>query len=155
MGAGILPVAITKKTTYFLFGLEEYGKKWSDFGGAREKNETRAKTAAREGYEETDGFLGSENYLTKKISDNRIEKLNNHDNTYTSYLIKINYNEDLPVYFNNHHKFIKHKMPNQINKKGLFEKSKMQWFTKNEIKENIHTFRPHYRDIARQILTLF
>lgn len=155
MGAGIVPVGITSKNIYFLFGQEHYDHKWSDFGGSKEKNESIYKTAIREGYEETDGFLGSEQYLTKLVSDKLLIKLTNKDNTYTSYLFEINYDSELPTHFNNHHKFIKHKLPQKIDQHGLFEKSKMKWFTTKELEEKLHTFRPHYKSIVRQILTSF
>ena len=63
MGAGILPVAIINGKIYFLFSREQNSEnndynQWSDFGGRKEKNETYKETAIREGWEESDGFLG-------------------------------------------------------------------------------------------------
>ena len=57
MGAGILPIAIHNNIIYLLFSREYIHSKvdgglWSDFGGARENNETYKETAIREGWEE-------------------------------------------------------------------------------------------------------
>ena len=66
MGAGIVPVAIFKGTLVFLFGKESYDNKWGEFGGSSEKNEEKFATAIREGYEELDGFFGTQQQLKKK-----------------------------------------------------------------------------------------
>ena len=94
MGGGILPVAKHNGKIYFLFGLEEYDKTWTDFGGSSDKNETPYKTAIREGYEELNGFLGSKSNLQKMVSKNIILKLK-FDN-YTTFLFKTPYDESLP-----------------------------------------------------------
>ena len=69
MGAGILPITINpdNNNIYFLLSREQINSDtdpglWSDFGGTREKGETKLDTAIREGWEESNGFLG-----TKKI----------------------------------------------------------------------------------------
>ena len=51
-------------------------------------------------------------------------------------------------------KFMKKSLPNNISKNGLFEKSEMKWFSKHDIKNNISKFRPHYKDIALQLLKI-
>ena len=60
MGAGILPVALYRGTLYLLLGQERHNSLWSDFGGSSHKRETPFKTAIREGTEELNGFLGTE-----------------------------------------------------------------------------------------------
>ena len=76
MGGGILPVAIYRGDIYFLFGREsrhidhKASGLWSDFGGAPEKKENRMETAAREGWEETEGVLGSHKHI-KFMVENR------------------------------------------------------------------------------------
>ena len=45
MGAGILPIAIHNRKVYLLIGKEHDEKKWSDFGGSTEYNETAFNTA--------------------------------------------------------------------------------------------------------------
>ena len=72
MGAGILPVSLHKNNLYFLFGLEENEKKWGDFGGSKEDNESKMETAVREGYEELNGFLG--NKTDKKYYKSKIQE---------------------------------------------------------------------------------
>ena len=69
MGGGILPVAFINNHPYFLFSREaliakEDPGKWSDFGGSKEGKESYRETAIREGWEESNGFLG-----TKTIED--------------------------------------------------------------------------------------
>ena len=152
MGAGILPVAEHNGKLYFLFGKEYNGKKWSDFGGARDKNETHFDNAIREGYEETDGILGTEKELKKLVNKDRIVKLDVR-NEYYSYLFKIPYNVKLPEYFNNHHKFISKHFPSKINKDGFFEKTEIKWVTMNELKNNHIKFRPFYNNIINIIIT--
>ena len=150
MGGGILPVSKHNGKIYFLFGLEEYDKTWTDFGGSSESNETPYQTAIREGYEELDGFLGNKTNLQKTVSKNIILKLQ-FDN-YTTFLFKTPYDEALPYYFNNHHKFLKTNLPKTINKNGYYEKSSIQWMNIREIKENISKFRKFYQAIIESIL---
>jgi len=150
MGGGILPVAKHNGKIYFLVGLEEDGKLWSDFGGSSDKNESPYQTAIREGYEELNGFLGSKTNLQKMVSKNIILKLK--FDKYTTFLFKTSYDESLPQYFNAHHKFLKTNLPQIINKKGYYEKSCIQWMTLREIKENKYKFRTFYQPIIDFIL---
>lgn len=150
MGGGILPVAKHNGKIYFLFGLEEDGKLWSDFGGSSDKNESPYQTAIREGYEELNGFLGSKSNLQKSVSKNIILKLK--FDQYTTFLFKTLYDESLPQYFNAHHKFLKTNLPQIINKKGYYEKCCIQWMTLREIKENKYKFRTFYQAIIDFIL---
>ena len=74
MGAGILPIAFYKGKIYFLFSREELNADsdpglWSDFGGAKDNNESFFETAVREGYEETGGFLGSKKGIENLIQN--------------------------------------------------------------------------------------
>jgi len=152
MGGGIVPVAKYNNTVYLLFGKEVQGKQWSDFGGGREGNETRFQTAIREGYEELDGFLGGESSVKKLVSDHLIATVDTEQ--LRTYLVEIKYNKDLPFYFNNHHKFISKKLPQKVNKKGLFEKSQIKWFTVAELKKARSTFRPFYRKVVDNIISI-
>ena len=151
MGAGILPIAIVNGTIFFLFGKETYDKKWGDFGGSPIKPESPFETAIREGYEELDGFFGTKSELKKIVKENFSQKFVS-DKKYYSYLFEIQHDPWLPVYFNNHHKFIKEHLPHKINKNGLFEKSEIKWFSLNEIKQNKTNFRSHYINILDQII---
>ena len=102
MGAGIVPVAKHNGQLYFLFGKEVYGKKWSDFGGSSNKSESLFDTALREGYEETDGFLGTKQELWTLVQKNLLGTIE-QKNGYKSYLFQIPYDSKLPTYFNAHH----------------------------------------------------
>jgi 8-oxo-dGTP pyrophosphatase MutT (NUDIX family) len=150
MGGGILPVAKRNKQVYFLFGLEEEDKLWSDFGGGREKNETPFETALREGYEELDGFLGTKAALSKLVIQKGFLQI--QTNNYTSFIFQLPYNDALPNLFNAHRKFIKTNMPALINKGGFFEKALIKWMTFADLKKKRHTFRPFYRQIIDEIL---
>jgi len=152
MGGGIVPVAIHGKTLYFLFGREVGNKQWGDFGGGREGKETRFQTAIREGCEELDGFLGCESSLKKQVTDNLLAKINTEK--HLTCLFQIDYDENLPIYFNNHHKFIEKHLKPKVNKDGLFEKSQIRWFSIAELKRSRSTFRPFYRKVLDNIISI-
>jgi hypothetical protein len=151
MGAGILPVAEHKGTIYYLFGQEVYDKKWSDFGGARNKNESNFDNALREGYEETDGFFGTKNETKKLITTNSIIRLDSKSG-YHAYIFKIFYDPLLPTYFNNHHKFIQSNFPSKVDRDGFFEKSTIKWFTIEQIIKDKSKFRSFYKEIIELII---
>lgn len=151
MGAGILPIAINGNKLYFLLALEVSDKKWSDFGGKSNKNESKYETAIREGYEEINGFFGHKNEFKKLVDKNLILKINNYNNSYTSYAIKIEYDKKLPFYFNNNAKFINQNFKELIDNNGFFEKKIMKWFTINELK-NCKSFRNFYKEIVNMLI---
>lgn len=150
MGAGILPVSFHKNTLYFLFGEEENERKWSDFGGGKNNNETPLQTAIREGYEETNGILGTMSDIKDILKHNTLLKIGIEE--YTSFIVKVGYDERLPYYFNNQQKFIKSHFPNLINKNGFFEKRQMKWMTINDMKTKRKYFRGHYKSILDHII---
>lgn len=152
MGGGILPIAIHNQKLYFLFGREVQDKMWGDFGGGREGKETRFQTAIREGCEELDGFLGCESALKKLVTDNLVSQVDTEK--LRTYLFEIKYDENLPFYFNNHHKFITKHLHNKVNKKGLFEKSQIKWFSIAELKRSRSSFRPFYRKVLDNLLSI-
>lgn len=151
MGGGILPIAEHNKKIYFLFGQESFDKKWSDFGGSKEKYESNFDNAIREGYEELDGFFGTKNDLRKLVSKNEIMKFETQ-REYSSYLFKIPYDLYLPKYFNNHHKFIQQNFPAKIDKNGFFEKKTIRWFSLDDIIKEYHNFRIFYKEIIKLII---
>jgi 8-oxo-dGTP pyrophosphatase MutT (NUDIX family) len=146
MGSGILPVAEHNNTILFLFGKEYDNKQWSDFGGHREKNETKLETAIREGYEETNGFLGTHNELKTIVKNSKIMNMET-ENGYNTYMFKIPYDPNLPLYFNNHHKFVATNFPEKLNNDGFFEKSTIKWFSYDDIVKEKSKFRPFYKEI--------
>ena len=152
MGAGILPVAIYRNNIYLLLSMENNDNKWSDFGGKQEKNENKYETALREGYEESNGFFGTLNNLNHLIKDNLILEIEKKDNSYKSYLFKIEFDKNLPIYFNNNSKFINKNFENLVNKNGFFEKKIIKWFNLNEIKSKKYIVRFFYKEIIDLII---
>ena len=152
MGAGICPISKFRNNVYVLLGQERFNKQWSDFGGSRNGNETPYQTACREGYEELDGFLGSEQDVKNLVNTRFIHKLDNNNN-YHSFLFQIDYDKKLPFYFNNHHKFIEKQTKNICGRNGLYEKKEIKWFTISELK-NLENVRPHFKVIIENIILL-
>ena len=159
MGGGALPIALNKKDkkVYLLFGKEnEYLNKdspgFSDFGGGEKPGESALDTALREGCEELNGFFGCEGEIKRLIKDNLVTSLN-HDR-YTTFLFEIEYDDNLPYYFNNNYKFLK----SHVNKlvrhstNGLFEKSVIKWMTFDDLRKERSSFRSYYRNVVDVIL---
>ena len=159
MGGGALPIALNKKDkkVYFLFGKEnEYLNKdspgFSDFGGGEKPGESALDTALREGCEELNGFFGCEGEIKRLIKENLVTSLN-HDR-YTTFLFEIEYDDNLPYYFNNNYKFLK----SHVNKlvrhstNGLFEKSVIKWMTFDDLRKERDSFRSYYRNVVDVIL---
>jgi hypothetical protein len=159
MGGGALPIAYNKKNkeVYLLFGKEnEYLNKdspgFSDFGGGEKPGESALDTALREGCEELNGFFGCEGEIKRLIKENLVTSLN-HDR-YTTFLFEIEYDENLPYYFNNNYKFLK----GHVNKlvrhatNGLFEKSVIKWMTFDDLRNERSSFRSYYRNVVDVIL---
>jgi hypothetical protein len=149
MGAGVLPVSFYKGQLYFLFGEEFDEHKWIDFGGGEKKGESTLQNAIREGCEELNGFFGSENEFKHLIKNNLIIKLSLE--TYTTFIVEVPYDPNLPFYFNNHHKFIKSHLPHLVGKNGLFEKRQIKWFTLTDMNQQRSRFRHYYKAMLDQI----
>ena len=150
MGGGVLPVALHNGQLFFLFGEECEEHKWIDFGGGAKPGETLMQTVTRECCEELDGFLGSQNEIKNLIKTNLLVKLSLE--TYTSFLVHVPYEPNLPFYFNNHHKFIKASLPNLLCKNGMFEKRQIKWMSLKEIQQKRPQFRHYYRPMLDQIM---
>ena len=144
VAGSILPVCIHNNQLYFLFGKENKKEKdapgWADFGGGCEARETPYQTALREGYEETSGFLHP-----KDLVKHGIYKLLHND--YHIFIVKLEYNPTIPLYFNRMHHFIEDKMPNLLNT-VLFEKQELQWFSFDEMIQRRSEFRSFYQEIT-------
>jgi len=154
MGAGVLPVAIHQGQLCFLFGEEADEHKWIDFGGGTKAGESPLQTAIREGCEELNGFFGSCNEFKQLLKNNLRMKLHLESTgttTYTSFLVQVAYDPNLPFYFNNHHKFIKSHLPHLISKNGLFEKRQIKWMTLADIQEKRPHFRHYYKPMLDQL----
>ena len=156
MGAGFLHISFYKGKIYFLFGREAVGiwkdsGLWSDFGGAKDGKETYKETAIREGWEESDGVLGNKSIIKHLIENNTIDTITYRG--YRTYIIFINYNKKMVFDFEKNSK-VKNN-PELIAKNGYYEKDMIKWFEYNEIKNNMHKFRPYYKGIIKQLLKKF
>ena len=171
MGGGILPIAFYKGKIYFLFGrvyiqdlkkekdgtssvmLHKAAGLWSDFGGARDNNETYKETASREGYEELSGILGSKKKI-KYLVNNYLYKITS--NGYRSYIVIIDYDKTLPKKFRDKFLSIKKNKPHLVCKNGLYEKDMIKWFSYDDIKNNSSIFRIwYYKEIIKEVFNLF
>jgi hypothetical protein len=156
VAGSILPVAIHKNKLYFLFGkenpLEDSSKGWSDFGGGVDKGEAPYDTALREGCEELTGFLGDDkNIHTLLKKSGKIYKLVHND--YHVHVFLMDYDENLPMYYNNNHSFLWNRMDkHDLNKTKLFEKIEVDWFSVKDMKTRRNEFRNFYREIVDKIL---
>ena len=166
MGAGILPITVHRNKIYFLYGRENIKNrknrdrgKWSDFGGSTEKGETAFQTAAREGWEETSGILGSLRRIKSLIKHNLLDKIvYNEDGkgSYTVFLVLIPYNASLPKKLENtFKKALKNEPEKVFAHNGLYEKDKAEWIPLHKLKSRIHTFRKWYRPVVHQTIKLF
>lgn len=154
-GGGILPVAIKNGKVYFLFGKEnelDDTPGWADFGGGAEDGETHFDTALREGSEEINGILGSAEQLRKHVKKDKISIIK--FKTYTTYIYRMDYDSKLPFYYKNNYDFFSRYLPHIKHKKdnGLLEKSKIRWFSFDELKKEKKNFRSFYQNIVDTIL---
>lgn len=156
VAGSILPISIYKNKLYFLFGkenpLEDSSKGWSDFGGGVENGETPYKTAIREGGEELSGFLGDGKNVEKLIRKNGGVYKIEHDD-YNVHMFFLEYDENLPKYYNQNHRFLWNRMDKQyLNKTKLFEKIEIGWFSVHDLKHRKKEFREFYQKIVDRFL---
>jgi 8-oxo-dGTP pyrophosphatase MutT (NUDIX family) len=146
--SGIIPVTYVNGKWYFLLGLEHVAigwggsEKWTDFGGGVEPIDKSPKeTAAREGYEETMGILGTYEEIMASLEMSPVH-INKNSYTYFPYF---KYSGDLvniTGYFKRFYKYImrcahkrkdgKYYLPSCP--EGYFEKTDMDWFSEDDIK---------------------
>ena len=156
VAASILPVTINNGKLYFLFGkenpMEDSSKGFSDFGGRVDPGETLFKTALREGSEELTGFLGDSQQLSKLIKKNGgTYKISVND--YHIHIFFLNYDENLPSYYNKNHSFLWKKMDkNLLNDTKLFEKIEIDWFSIADMKRRKSEFRNFYKEITEKFI---
>ena len=156
VAGSILPITIHKNKLYFLFGkenpLEGSAKGWSDFGGGVERGESPYTTALREGGEELTGFLGDSKQLKKLIKKNGGIYKHLH-NTYHVHMFYLEYDENLPKYYNQNHRFLWERMDTTLlSKTKLFEKIEIGWFSVDDMKRRKHEFRNFYQEIIDEFL---
>ena len=157
VAGSILPVALHKNKLHFLFGkenpMEDSAKGFSDFGGRADGNETPYDAAMREGGEELTGFLGDGDDIRTMIKKNggvfpvTVGK-------YHAHIFVMDYDANLPKYYNQNHKFLWKKMDNKVlNDSKLFEKIEIRWFSLEDMKRYRKWFRPFYREIVDVFLS--
>ena len=148
-GSSVLPVTMYKNELYFLFGkenpMEDSARGFSDFGGGVEKGENIFATAMREGGEELSGFLGDGRAIKKHIKKSGgIHKLKFDD--YHVHLFYLPYDKNLPIYYNQNHRFLWERMNKKwLNKTKLFEKIEIDWFSLKDLKKRRKEFRKFYQ----------
>ena len=152
VAGSILPVTIHNNELFFLFGkenpMENSAKGWSDFGGRVDAGETPYSAALREGGEELTGFLGDNHSLRKLIKQNG-GTFNLKHNNYHVHIFFLQYDANLPKYYNQNHDFLWKRMDkNVLNKTKLFEKIEIKWFSFNEMMQDKKQFRNFYQDIV-------
>ena len=125
---------------------------WGDFGGSAKTGEDLLDTTTREGAEELNGFFGSKHDFEKYILKNKVDEIA-YDKRYT-YLVRADYDEKLPFYFNNNYNFICEYLKGHVQHptNGLFEKSEIRWFTIDELKRERNIFRDYFRNIIDIII---
>ena len=154
VASSILPVAIHKGKLYFLFGkeneMEDSAPGFSDFGGRVENDESIIETACREGSEELCGFLGDSAGIRSMLKGG-VFPLVHKD--YHIHIFLMKYDENLPHYFTNNHRFLWERMDkNVLNDSKYFEKQEIRWFSVEDMKRKRSSFRGFYREIVDMIL---
>ena len=159
-GGGVIPVAMHNGDLYFLFGQENdvikdasKDQDWGDFGGGSKPGESEMDTCVREGAEELNGFYGNKRDFRKLLQKNQLLKLT-YD-TRVTYLMRVDYDERLPLYFNNNYRFIKETANLRSiaahPENGYFEKSHVRWFTLADLKRERGAFREYFRNFLDMI----
>lgn len=159
-GGGVIPVAMHNGDLYFLFGQENdvikdasKDQDWGDFGGGSKPGESEMDTCVREGAEELNGFYGNKRDFRKLLLKNQLLKLT-YD-TRVTYLMRVDYDERLPLYFNNNYRFIKETANLRSiaahPENGYFEKSHVRWFTLADLKRERGAFREYFRNFLDMI----
>jgi hypothetical protein len=155
VAGSILPVTMHNGKVYFLFGKENAladTPGFSDFGGGVENDEAPFETALREGGEELTGFLGDSKTLREHIN-NRGGFYKILNKTYHMHVIYLDYDKNLPKYFNQNHDFLWKRMDQKmLNDTKLFEKSEIDWFSVADMKRRKKEFRNFYQEITSQIV---
>lgn len=138
---------------HFLLGREAIIPDWpasgkfSDFGGnPSDETEDKLNAAIRECFEETMGILGCEETLREKIT---LSPSITIDNSIIIYLLHVDYDHNLPVYYNRiynyltkcatYHPKIKDFKYIPSCPEGYYEKIELKWVSINEIRQTLES----------------
>ena len=151
MGAGILPVCLHHGKLHCLFGKEtQYADTpgWSDFGGGIDAGETAMDTVIREAQEEMTGFLGGDKEIRAWLKRGTY-KMEFGD--YTMFICPMEYNEWLPLYYNNNQRFLQKMLdPAVIRDTKIFEKAEIKWVSET----GLSALRPQCRSYFQATIGL-
>jgi hypothetical protein len=94
------------------------------------------------------GFLGDHLQLQKYISSYGVHHLESPID-YHIHILFSPYDEKLPSYYNQNHRFLcEHMDKHVLQKTKLFEKIEIQWFSMDDMKKYRNVFRPFYQTIV-------
>lgn len=155
VASAFLPVAFVDNKLFFLFGKEAYNDSspgFSDFGGGVEKHENIYEAGLREMAEETTGFFGNAKDIKQMVKRNGgVYKMQHND--YHIHIFRIDYDPNLPHYYNHSHKFVYDRLDHKFLKRTMiFEKIEIQWMTTKEMKRRKKEFRTFYQEIVDKLV---
>lgn len=152
MGAGILPIALHRGEAYCLLGREAGSGEWSDFGGSPNHGEDCFQTAAREGYEELNGLLGSEKDMARLVSARlNAVPVSSH---YITFLVPVEYDASLPGAMRNTYEFARARLARLVGRGGLYEKSDAAWVRVSALSGWTRKLRRFFRPGAKEIASM-
>ena len=111
-------------------------------------------TAIREGYEETNGFLGTQQDIKNLFNTNYVTSISS--STYTSFIIEVDYDASLPKKFAElYDDILKNNPKLLLNRDGLYEKDKAKWVSLGELPSFKKDVRVFYRKHISYIMRYF
>ena len=147
--AGVIPYSFDHEgRLVYLLGREKPSKKsyinnkWSDFGGSPEPTDTSDEdSASREAYEESMGFLGTQNEIKRLIEINKSYVFRNRG--IVVFVVHIPYDSTLPRHYADVYTYIRKGITNfkTCRRTGYFEKTAIAWVTKNDILDYPEDYR--------------
>ena len=81
-------------------------------------------------------------------------KIHHKENDYHIHIFFLEYDEKLPRYFTNHHRFVWKRMDKHVlNDSKLFEKQEIRWFSERDLRTKKKEFRSFYQTIVEKIIS--
>lgn len=147
---GVLPYSYNHQgNVVFLLGQERFetgfsdSLLWSGFGGRPEPEDSNVyQGASREAWEESMGFLGSQEELYLKLVQS--------DEMYTggsggiTFLLKIPFDNNIHYLYKNIYNYIRKSYPIHLAPKGFYEKIDISWFSSTDIIHQRNKMRPSF-----------